>query len=294
MKVFFLLEMSYGSINNDNLDGNPMRINYRIVEGIESGQRMTTMEMNVNTDRDIGPIVEYAEVPLLPLAKACTPLVSIIYNLLFYVQLAIDDTPEVPPDGLTIDESASIRLYTMEWPKSHRSLYSMLNQTLNTADRKTLEPYFKYLKLFLTAVVKLPCIRTQTVWRGVTKDLSGDFPPGTPVTWWAFSSCTLTMTVLNNSIYLGKTGPRTLFSIETINGRTIRAHSHFSNEDEILLPPGTHMIVQSQLNPAPDLYIVHLKQVIPDQTLLELPFKGNSIIYCLIIYIQLKSSSFYF
>ena len=294
MRVFFRLEMSYGSINNDNLDGNPVRVNYRIVEGIESGQRMTTMEMNVNTDRDIGPIVEYAEVPLLPLAKACTPLVSIIYNLLFYVQLAIDDTPEVPPDGLTIDESASIRLYTMEWPKSHRSLYSMLNQTLNTADRKTLEPYFKYLKLFLTAVVKLPCIRTQTVWHGVTKDLSGNFPPGTPVTWWAFSSCTLTMTVLNNSIYLGKTGPRTLLSIETINGRTIRAHSHFANEDEILLPPGTHMIVQSQLNPAPDLYIVHLKQVIPDQTLLELPFKGNSIIYCHIIYIQFNFSSLYF
>ena len=294
MRVFFRLEMSYGSINNDNLDGNPVRVNYRIVEGIESGQRMTTMETNMNTDRDIGPIVGYAEVPLLPLAKACTPLVSIIYNLLFYVQLAIDETPEVPPDGLTIDESASIRLYTMEWPKPHRSLYSMLNQTLNTADRKTLEPYFKYLKLLLTAVVKMPCIRTQTVWRGVTKDLSGDFPPGTPVTWWAFSSCTLTMTVLNNSIYLGKTGPRTLLSIETINGRTIRAHSHFANEDEILLPPGTHMIVQSQLNPAPDLYIVHLKQVIPDQILLELPFKGNSIIYCLIIYIQLKSSSLYF
>ena len=270
------------SINNEHLDDTHMRINYRIVEGIESGQRMTTMEMNVNTDRDIGPIVGYAEVPLLPLAKACTPLVSIIYNLLFYVQLAIDETPEVPPDGLTIDESASIRLC------------SMLNQSLKTADRKTLEPYFKYLKLFLTAVVKLPCIRTQTIWRGVTKDLSGDFPPGTPVTWWAFSSCTLTMTVLNNSIYLGKTGPRTLLSIETINGRTIRAHSHFANEDEILLPPGTHMIVQSQLNPAPDLYIVHLKQVIPDQTLLELPFKGNSIIYCHIIYIQFNFSSLYF
>ena len=279
MKVFFRLEMSYGSINNDNLDANPMRINYRIVEGIESGQRMTTMETNVNFDGDAGPIVEYAEVPLLPLAKACTPLVSIIYNLLFYVQLAIDETPEVPPDGLTIDESASIRLYTMEWPKPHRSLYSMLNQTLNTADRKTLEPYYKYLKLFLTAIVKLPCIRTQTVWRGVTKDLSGDFPPGTPVTWWAFSSCTLTMTVLNNSIYLGKTGPRTLFSIETINGRTIRAHSHFVVEDEILLLPGTQMIVKSRLNPAPDLHIIHLKQLVPQQTLLQPPFEGIFIIH---------------
>ncbi|CAF5223260.1 unnamed protein product [Rotaria magnacalcarata] len=34
------------------------------------------------------------------------------------------------------------------------------------------------------------------------------------------------------------------------------------------------MIVVSQLTPAPDLYIIHLKQVIPEETLLELPFEG--------------------
>ena len=79
-------------------------------------------------------------------------------------------------------------------------------------------------------------------------------------------------------MYLGNTGDRTLFSVETINGRTIRAHSQFSTEDEILLLSGTQMIVQSQLSPAPDLHIIHLKQVIPEETLLEPPFDGNSYI----------------
>ena len=256
-----------------------MRNNARIVDVISADGHQTTMEVGINAEADFGPIIGYAEAPLLPLIKACAPLVTLIYKLLFYVQLAMNETPENPPNGLTIDESASIRLYTMEWEKPHRSLYSMLNHTLKTADRKDLEPYFKYLKLFLTAVAKLPCIPSHTVWRGVTKDLSADFPPDTPVTWWAFSSCTLTMTVLNNKMYLGNAGPRTLFSIEAINGRTIRAHSHFANEDEILLPPGTHMIVQSQLNPAPGLHIIHLKQVIPRETLLELPFKGDLILF---------------
>jgi hypothetical protein len=32
--------------------------------------------------------------------------------------------------------------------------------------------------------------------------------------------------------------------------------------------------VQSQARPAPDLYIIHLKQKIPEETLLEPPFKG--------------------
>jgi hypothetical protein len=74
---------------------------------------------------------------------------------------------------------------------------------------------------------------------------------------------------------LGNQGDRTLFSVEVMNGRTIKAHSHFVTEDEILLFSGTHMIVQSQLNPAPQLYIIHLKQVIPDEMTLEPPFEGR-------------------
>jgi hypothetical protein len=75
-------------------------------------------------------------------------------------------------------------------------------------------------------------------------------------------------------MYLGNTGERTLFSVEVINGRTVSAHSHFVTEDEILLLPGTHMVVQSQLSPASDLHIIHLKQIKPEQTLLEPPFEG--------------------
>ena len=119
------------------------------------------------------------------------------------------------------------------------------------------------------------CVPQLTVWRGVTKDVSADFPPGTPLTWWAFPSCTTSLPVLENNMYLGSSGNRTLFSVESINGRIVRAHSHFVTEDEILLLPGTHMIVQSQFSPARDLHIIHLKQVIPDEVLLEPPFEGN-------------------
>ncbi|CAF4076277.1 unnamed protein product [Rotaria sordida] len=71
---------------------------------------------------------------------------------------------------------------------------------------RELRPYFKYLKLFLTALVKLPCVPPQTVWRGVTKDLSAEFSPGTHVIWWAFSSCTCALPVLENNMYLGSEG----------------------------------------------------------------------------------------
>ena len=251
----------------------------RIVETTSSPEDLTIMSIIMNTEANISSITGYANVPLLPLSKACAPLVGIIHDILSLVQTAINETPEVPPDGLTIDESAAIRLYTMQWPNPHSSLYKMLNCAFKMGNRNELQPYFKYLKLFLTALVKLQFVPPQTVWRGVTSDLSGAFPTDKVVTWWRFSSCTTRMPVLENDNFLGNTGPRTLFSIETINGRSIRAHSHFATEDEILLLPGTRMIVQSQLNPAPDLHIIHLKQIIPKETLLELPFKGISNIF---------------
>jgi hypothetical protein len=223
----------------------------------------------------LGPIIEYAQENLLPLPEACAPLTDLIHNLSGYVQMALNKTPEEPADGLTIDESAAIRIYTFEWPEPHPSLYSMLNHTLRKTDRENLRPYYKYLKLLLTAMVKLPCVPQQTIWRGVTKDLSADFPRGTSVTWWGFSSCTHTMTVLESNMFLGNSGARTLFSIEAINGRAIREHSQINTEDEILLLPGTYMEVQSQLSPATGLHIIHLKQMKPCDILLELPFEGS-------------------
>lgn len=258
----------------DNTQNDVLTRGHRVVEDISQERNFITANLGNSIKTDITPIAGYIEEPLLPLSKACSPLNSILYNLPFYIHMALEETSEQPPDGLTIDESAAIRLYTIEWEPPHRSLYSMLNYVLKNEDREHLRPYFRYLKLFLTALVKLPCARPLTVWRGVTKDLSNDFPPGTSVTWWAFSSCTTELTVLENNMYLGSTGSRTLFSVEAINGRTIQNHSHFVTEDEILLLPGTQMIVQSQFSPAAGLHIVHLKQVIPVKMLLEPPFQG--------------------
>ncbi|CAF3915491.1 unnamed protein product, partial [Adineta steineri] len=261
--------------NQFPVTNNPMKINHRLVDGATSSKGSVTV-MNIMNDIEgnLGPILDYAEEPLLPLYKACASLENIIDDLSTYIKMALDETPEKPFDELTIDESAAIRLYTLEWKKPYESLYTMLNRTLKDESREKLRPYFKYLKLLLTAIVKLPCIPPLSVWRGVTKNLSTQFPPGTTVVWWGFSSCTTEMTVLENNMYLGNTGSRTLFSVEAINARTIRNHSHFVNEDEVLLLPGTQMIVQSQFSPASDLYIIHLKQVRPEQILLEPPFEG--------------------
>jgi hypothetical protein len=281
------LELNGEVINNQMLDvlvpedtnnrnNNPSRTKRGKTENITTDQHHSQTEPTNEMKEDGDPILEYADEPLLPLAEACAPLANILHDLDTYVKMALDGTAAEPPDSLTIDESAAIRLYTIEWSGGHRSLYSILNYTLKCLSREHLRPYFKYMKLFITAIVKLPCAPPCTVWRGVTKDLSKEFPPGTAVTWWAFSSTTTELSVLENNMYLGDSGSRTLFSLETINSRTIRAHSHFVTEDELLLLPGTYMIVQSLFCPAPDLHIIHLKQEIPETILLQPPFEGMS------------------
>ncbi|CAF1026179.1 unnamed protein product [Rotaria sordida] len=69
-----------------------------------------------------------------------------------------------------------------------------------------------------------------------------------------------------------KSGVRTLFTIECNNGKAIRAHSHYSEENEILLLPGTYFRVVGKSSPAKDLYIIHLRETAPPRPYLEPPF----------------------
>jgi hypothetical protein len=123
----------------------PKRINYRVVSNIPD-----------ESEQILEPISGYDREPLVSIENACEPLKDILNDEL---QLKIRDAKTKstkPKNGLTSDESASIHLYTMEWDERKNSLYMVLNQTLRLADRTKLQPWFKYLKLFLTGFFKLP------------------------------------------------------------------------------------------------------------------------------------------
>jgi hypothetical protein len=102
------------------------------------------------------PISGYEEEPLLSIEEVCKPLEKILDKELPQNMFIAKTNSAEPEDKLTQDESASIHLYTMEWKKSENSLYAVLNRTLRMADRRQLQPWFRYLKLFLTAFFKLP------------------------------------------------------------------------------------------------------------------------------------------
>jgi len=102
------------------------------------------------------PINELEQEPLVSLEEACESLQNILgTELELYIKVAKANS-KASKSGLTLDESASIYLYTMEWNEAENSLYAVLNQTLCSADKTKFQPWLKYLKLFFTAFFKLP------------------------------------------------------------------------------------------------------------------------------------------
>ncbi|CAF1432574.1 unnamed protein product [Rotaria sp. Silwood1] len=217
------------------------------------------------------PIEGYQNEPLVSLEKAVEPLVTIFdqETLQRNVWVAKNRCKE-PADGLSQDESASIMLYTFEWNTKENSLYFILNQTLRMEDRQKLKPWFLYLKLFITALSRLPSI-VDTVYRGVKTDLTGQYELNTNSIWWGVSSCTDNMDILQSEQFCGKTGQRTIFVIKCLNGRSITNHSYYKQENEILLMPGSYFRVDGRYDPADEIHMVQLQEIRPPYGLCAFP-----------------------
>ena len=210
--------------------------------------------------RMLMPVAGFQNMPLVTLEEAVVPLMDQLPDIRTYVDVAKSRCDPSPVDGLTVDESASVMLYTMEWEPQNECLYVVLNAMLRTEDRRKLKPWFSYLKLVLTALSRLPS-SSQRVYRGVKKDLSGEYTKGEKLIWWAFSSCALSVEVLENEQFLGKTGVRTLFTIECTSGKDVSRLSYYETEEEILLPPARQFQVVSSLQLASDLHMIQLKEI---------------------------------
>jgi hypothetical protein len=214
------------------------------------------------------PIQGYKKKPLVSLEEAIEPLLSVVPGIKQMAYVAKMKCEKPPADNLSIDESASIMLYSMEWEPQDECLYFVLNATLRAENRQKLKPWFLYLKLILTALARLPSTRL-TVYRGIKRDIQNDYPTGATVIWWGFTSCTSKIHVLENEQYLGSSGARTLFNIDCNNGKNIRRHSQFTDDDEMLLLPARQFQIDSCLNQGNGLRIIQMKEIEPPFPLIE-------------------------
>ncbi|CAF1166408.1 unnamed protein product [Adineta steineri] len=229
----------------------------------ESSHTYRFSDIAGESNRRLPPIRGFENMPLVSLEESIQPLIPYVPEIDHMVHIVRGNIIELKHD-LTIDESASIALYSLEWSPQQKSFYIILNETLRGTNRATLlPPWFKFLKLFLTGLSKLPLTGRRNIYRGVKLDLRKQYTQGTKIVWWGFSSCTSSIEVLKNEEFFGKTGTRTLFSIECDNGKDIRQHSFYQTEDEILLLPGQEFEVHSSLDMGNNLTMIQLKEITP-------------------------------
>jgi len=205
------------------------------------------------------PIQDYENTPLVSLNQAIVPLGNTVPDVIHMVRIVKTHCGE-PEDGLTRDESNSIRLYSLEWQPKESSLFYILNKALRSENRQLLRPWFLFLRLILTALSHLPST-SLTIYRGINMDLTARYRMGATVIWWGFSSCMKKDSQLEKKIFLNKTGKRTLFVINCYSSKDIHRHSLYEGESEVLLPPACQFNVVKSVDKGKGLQIIELQEI---------------------------------
>ncbi|CAF1371020.1 unnamed protein product [Adineta steineri] len=206
----------------------------------------------------------YHSEEIVSIEKALESIESQISELKVYIKTAKKYCHFPSEDGLTRDESAAVYIYTMEWGKT--SLYRLLNKALRDDNRQNIIIWFPYLKLFDTALDKLPTVK-DSVWRGISLDIGKNFTKDQLLTWWTVNSCSSSVNVIKN--FLGNNKSSTLFLIQTINGKKISGYTAYEGEDEVILKIGTQFRVKSDpLEQSNQSHVVHLMEIDDDDELL--------------------------
>ena len=196
------------------------------------------------------PIDGYKQYPCMTLEDATKKIVPFINDLSKYVFDAKQKCNRYSTN-LTWDESAAIYLYSMPI-----SFFSRLNETLRAENRDALKPWFAFLKLFVSALEKLPSLEI-TVWRGFVSDVGFDLFENDLQIWWSVNSCSRALDVVGP--YVGERG--IVFAIGATHAKDVSEYSAFPVEKEVILMPGTHVRVQcNSLNFDNRLFIVHLAE----------------------------------
>ncbi|CAF0778231.1 unnamed protein product [Rotaria sp. Silwood1] len=219
----------------------------------------TTVELS----RMLYLIEEDNNIPLVSLEEAVYPLVPFVPELEEMIS-TVKKNSNITKNTLTNDESSSILLYTIKWKPIDKSFHVILNTTLETKNQTLLKLWFRYLKLMMTALNKLPTDSTRlTIYHAVKLNLMAQYPVGRTFVWWGFTLCTMSLDVLNNEYILGQNGARTLFIIDSKSGKKICKHSFYPKEQEVLLPCACRFQVTGCFDAGNGLHIIHLKEVQP-------------------------------
>lgn len=209
----------------------------------------------------------YQHMPLVSLERALEPLKSILPSIQQYARLAKEKCSN-PADGLTCDQSAAIMLLTMRWKPWNQCLSIVLNETLNSFDQTKIHLWFLYLKLVITALIRLPS-QKRTIYRGIQSKVHRQYPKGKNIFWWDFALCTQSLELLQSDRYLNPKQTRTIITLDSYSSKDISRHSFFPTTDMVLLLPGCQFQMIETHKRKHQYYSIQLKEVPSAWTFLQ-------------------------
>ncbi|CAF3490297.1 unnamed protein product, partial [Rotaria sp. Silwood2] len=172
-------------------------------------------------------INDFLTYELVTLEPCLEPIVVRIYLLDQIIQIVKDKY-------LTRDESATIFLYTIEWDGS--TLYQMINRDLHSEEQPVPTSWLPYLKLFFTALNKLPNIQ-MNAWRSIQEDTIKELDKNDEFIWWNITSSSSSIDVIKDFIEINSR----LLVIKTTTGKNISNYSNFPDQHEIILCSDTRL-----------------------------------------------------
>lgn len=218
------------------------------------------IDLEISTSRTLPPLQGYSKMPLVSFEEAVEPLRNLVPQV-DHMEAVAKGHIESTNNELTIHESASIMFYTPKFGEPETSFYQILNTALRKEDRRSLKPSFLFVRLIFSALDRLLSIKS-TFYRGV-KGEHIDNTKSKNIIWWGFTSCTSKLGVLHSEDICGKIGIRTIFVIECFSGKNISRYSYFSDEHDVLLLPGTSLMIASALNLGNVVVQVQMNEIRP-------------------------------
>jgi hypothetical protein len=194
-------------------------------------------------------------------AEGIIPTVMNAAELILEQALDAKQYGKLQGDPLSADQIAHVMLYSAEL--TDPPFYKDMNSKCYDTDRSKIKPYGPYMVNLLKTIKLIEAYMGGNVYRGVRADLTKDYAKGREVTWHGFVSTTKSMGVLENPMFCGQHGNRTIFTIVLTQGqaRDITRYSMIEAEDEVLLPPGCKFKVESVMNAGNGLTLIQLKEL---------------------------------
>lgn len=225
-------------------------INHRMLQQMPSAKynRFVSNDILELQEVNRAPKADYKYVPLVCLEEAVETIAPFVPHVREYANTAkvrCRKNAELSPN-----ESAAIYLYTMITPFNEE-----FNKVLRSENSQALTPWLGFLNLFMSALEKLP-MRSTTVWRGIRGNIGSNFNENTKHIWWGVNSCSPKIDVAES--FSSEKG--SLFCINTIYGKDITLYSANTDEEEIILMPGTSLRVESTSINNNGYFMVHLNE----------------------------------